>query len=94
MNVVAFPARDLCILCSLPGGDEDAARATAEEAERQRRIDESLRKREAEVQKELSGHLRDRDKERQQHKHDEAVLCFNALLADLVSETTCELLVW
>jgi transcription elongation regulator 1 len=37
------------------------------------------------VQKELSAHLRDRDKERQQHKHDEAVHCFNALLADLVS---------
>lgn len=44
-----------------------------------------MRKREEEVQRALAGHLRDRDKERMQHKHDEAVHNFNALLADLVS---------
>lgn len=59
--------------------------AEEEERERQRRIEESLRKREEEVQRALAGHLRDRDKERMQHKHDEAVHNFNALLADLVS---------
>lgn len=61
--------------------------AEEEERERQRRIEESLRKREEEVQRALAGHLRDRDKERMQHKHDEAVHNFNALLADLVSST-------
>ena len=61
------------------GGDGD------EEKEKQRRIEESLRKREEEVQRHLAGHLRDRDKERMQHKHDEAVHNFTALLADLVS---------
>jgi hypothetical protein len=40
------------------------------------------------VQRTLATHLRDRDKEREQHKHDEAVQHFNALLADLVSGTT------
>ncbi|KAK8726209.1 hypothetical protein OTU49_010422 [Cherax quadricarinatus] len=61
--------------------------AEEEERERQRRIEESLRKREEEVQRALAGHLRDRDKERMQHKHDEAVHNFNALLADLVRST-------
>lgn len=60
--------------------------AEEEERERQRRIEESLRKREEEVQRALAGHLRDRDKERMQHKHDEAVHNFNALLADLVGD--------
>lgn len=32
----------------------------------------------------MAVHLRDRDNEREQHKHDEAVHHFNALLADLV----------
>lgn len=30
-------------------------------------------------------HLKHRENEREQHKHDEAVVHFNALLADLVS---------
>jgi transcription elongation regulator 1 len=51
-------------------------------------MEASLREREKEVQRTLATHLRDRDKEREQHKHDEAVQHFNALLADLVSETT------
>lgn len=48
-------------------------------------MEASLREREKEVQRTLATHLRDRDKEREQHKHDEAVQHFNALLADLVS---------
>jgi hypothetical protein len=36
------------------------------------------------VQRTLATHLRDRDKERQHHRHTEAVQHFNALLADLV----------
>jgi len=52
--------------------------------EKQERIEASLRKREEEVKKSLSSSLRDRDKEREQHKKDEAVQLFNALLADLV----------
>ena len=46
---------------------EDRARREKEE-----RIAASLRKREAEVAKELSGHLHARDKEREQHRHAEA----------------------
>jgi F0F1-type ATP synthase assembly protein I len=51
-------------------------------------MEASLREREKEVQRTLATHLRDRDKEREQHKHDEAVQHFNALLADLVSGVT------
>lgn len=54
------------------------------EREKQERIEASLREREKEVQRTLSTHLRERDKEREQHKHDEAVQHFNALLTDLV----------
>merc|ERR1712117_577167 len=52
--------------------------------EREERIAASLKKREAEVARELSGHLHARDKERQQHRHTEAVTHFDALLADLI----------
>ena len=48
-------------------------------------MQESMRKREEEVKQSLSSSLRERDKEREQHKKDEAVQLFNALLADLVS---------
>ena len=44
-----------------------------------------MRKREEEVKQSLSTSLRERDKEREQHKKDEAIQLFNALLADLVS---------
>ena len=37
------------------------------------------------MQRTLSSSLRERDKEREQHKKDEAIQHFNALLADLVS---------
>ncbi|EEC01225.1 transcription elongation regulator, putative, partial [Ixodes scapularis] len=61
-------------------GDDEGSR----EREKQERIEASLREREKEVQRTLSTHLRERDKEREQHKHDEAVQHFNALLTDLV----------
>lgn len=52
--------------------------------EKQERVQESMRKREEEVKQSLSSSLRERDKEREQHKKDEAIQLFNALLADLV----------
>ncbi|KAL5022911.1 hypothetical protein ScPMuIL_002066 [Solemya velum] len=52
--------------------------------EKQERIEASLRKRQEEVHRSLSTSLRERDKEQQQHKKDEAIQVFNALLADLV----------
>lgn len=57
------------------------------EKEKQDRIDASIREREREVQRTLSTHLRERNKEREQHKHDEAMQHFSALLADLVRQT-------
>lgn len=54
------------------------------EKERQARAEVSMREREKEVQRTLATHMRDRDKEREQHKRDEAIQHFNALLADLV----------
>lgn len=52
--------------------------------EKQERIEASIRKREEEVQRSLSSSLREREKEREQHKKDEAIQLFNALLVDLV----------
>lgn len=49
------------------------------------RIEASLKEREKEVQRTMAVHLKHRENEREQHKHDEAVVHFNALLADLVS---------
>ncbi|KAJ9595283.1 hypothetical protein L9F63_027333, partial [Diploptera punctata] len=63
---------------------EDEREKEIRDKERQARMEASLREREKEVQRTLATHLRDRDKEREQHKHDEAVQHFNALLADLV----------
>ena len=53
--------------------------------ERVKRAEEAIRKREEEVKQTLAGSLSERDKEREIHKHDEAVQHFNALLVDLVS---------
>ena len=47
-------------------------------------ISSFLHCREEEVHKELSGHLHARDKERQQHRHHEAISNFQALLTDLI----------
>jgi transcription elongation regulator 1 len=59
-------------------------RLTKEKKDNEERVAASLRKREEEVQKELSGHLHARDKERQQHRHHEAISNFQALLTDLI----------
>jgi len=67
---------------------DDEREKEQKDKEKQARMEASLREREKEVQRTLATHLRDRDKEREQHKHDEAVQHFNALLADLVSGTT------
>jgi len=46
-----------------------------------------MKEREKEVKESLESSLRERDKERDQHKKDEAVQTFKALLADLVRIT-------
>ncbi|CAG0880231.1 unnamed protein product [Cyprideis torosa] len=67
-------------------GEEEEGHKEEEDKEREKRErqEASLREREKEVQRELAEHLRDRDKERQAHKHDEAVQGFKALLSDLI----------
>lgn len=52
--------------------------------QKQERIEASLREREREVARELTTHFRERDKEREHHKHAEAVEHFTAFLTDLV----------
>lgn len=64
--------------------EEEENDADKEKREREERAAASIRKREEEVQKELSGHLHARDKERQQHRHHEAISNFQALLTDLI----------
>ena len=64
--------------------EDDDRRDEKKEKEKQERIEASIRKREEEVQRSLSSSLRERDKEREQHKKDEAIQVFNALLVDLV----------
>ncbi|XP_070540573.1 transcription elongation regulator 1-like [Ptychodera flava] len=58
-----------------------------ENAERQKRIEASIREREREVQKTRSEQLKELDRERDQHKKDEATQHFKALLADLVRDS-------
>lgn len=65
----------------VPPLDDDRAK---ELKEKQARAEASMREREKEVQRTLATHMRDRDKEREQHKRDEAIQHFNALLSDLV----------
>lgn len=65
---------------TVPSDDERAK----ELKDKQARAEASLREREKEVQRTLATHMRDRDKEREQHKRDEAIQHFNALLSDLV----------
>lgn len=64
---------------------QDSDEEDRKEKEKQERIEASLRERKEEVQRSLSTSLRERDKEREQHRKDEAIQHFNALLADLVS---------
>ena len=64
--------------------DENLDPEERERRDKEERIAASLRKREEEVAKELSGHLHARDKEREQHRRSEAILAFQALLTDLI----------
>jgi len=66
--------------------DEPEVEEEREKREKEERIAASLKKREAEVARELSGHLHARDKEREQHRHHEAVSHFEALLVDLIRQ--------
>ncbi|XP_062483739.1 transcription elongation regulator 1 isoform X2 [Pezoporus occidentalis] len=54
------------------------------ELERQARIEASLREREREVQKARSEQTKEIDREREQHKREEAIQNFKALLSDMV----------
>ena len=45
------------------------------------------------MKKDLSSSLREREKEREQHKRDEAVQLFNALLVDLVGGCVLDVIV-
>ncbi|NXO78953.1 TCRG1 regulator, partial [Sitta europaea] len=54
------------------------------ELERQARIEGSLREREREVQKARSEQTKEIDREREQHKREEAIQNFKALLSDMV----------
>lgn len=68
-----------------PEKQKEELRDTKESKDsKEARIEASLKEREKEVQRTLAVHLKHRENEREQHKHDEAVVHFNALLADLV----------
>lgn len=55
------------------------------ELERQARIEASLREREREVQRARSEQTKEIDREREQHKREEAIQSFKALMSDMVS---------
>lgn len=57
--------------------------------ERQARIEASLREREREVQKARSEQTKEIDREREQHKREEAIQSFKALMSDMVSTFMC-----
>ncbi|XP_062392931.1 transcription elongation regulator 1 isoform X3 [Sardina pilchardus] len=57
------------------------------ELERQSRIEASLREREREVQKARSEQTKEIDREREQHKREEAIQHFKALMSDMVRNT-------
>lgn len=58
-----------------------------DDAERQKRIEASLREREKEVQRTRTEQQKELDRERDQYRKDEAQQHFNALLADLVRDS-------
>ncbi|KAG8184519.1 hypothetical protein JTE90_023533 [Oedothorax gibbosus] len=62
----------------------DAEDDASKERGKQERAEASIRERQKEVHRTLSSHLRERDKERELHKHDEAIQHFKALLTDLI----------
>lgn len=67
-------------MCGVKESDESERKAR----EKQARVEASMKEREKEVKESLENSLRERDKERDQHKKDEALQTFKALLADLV----------
>ncbi len=66
------------------GKDESVDDEEKEKRIREERIAASIKKREEEVARELSGHLHAREKEREQHRKTEAISAFQALLTDLI----------
>ena len=69
---------------------QDSDDEERKERQKRERIEASIKKREEEVQRTLSTSLRERDKEREQHKKDESIQHFKALLADLVCNIMCQ----
>ena len=69
-----------CTICFNQEADEIERKAR----EKQARVEASLKEREKEVKETLATSLRERDKERDQHKKEEAIQHFKALLVDMV----------
>ncbi|EMP40899.1 Transcription elongation regulator 1 [Chelonia mydas] len=65
-------------------GEKNLDSEKEKELERQARIEASLREREREVQKARSEQTKEIDREREQHKREEAIQNFKALLSDMV----------
>ncbi|XP_075712641.1 transcription elongation regulator 1 isoform X4 [Rhinoderma darwinii] len=65
-------------------GEKNLDTEKEKELERQARIEASLREREREVQKARSEQTKEIDREREQHKREEAIQNFKALLSDMV----------
>lgn len=70
---------------SLPALPQNVDAEKEKELERQARIEASLREREREVQKARSEQTKEIDREREQHKREEAIQSFKALMSDMVS---------
>lgn len=68
----------------LQDGDYEERSRKDRERDKKERQEASMREREKEVQKSLGETLRERDKEREQHRREEAMQQFKALLVDLV----------
>lgn len=77
LNAVVNEDNEISLLQNLDSEKE-------KELERQARIEASLREREREVQKARSEQTKEIDREREQHKREEAIQNFKALLSDMV----------
>jgi Flp pilus assembly protein TadB len=71
--------------CFLISNYKEADETEKKAREKQARVEASMKEREKEVKESLETSMRERDKERDQHKKDEAIQTFKALLVDLVS---------
>lgn len=74
----------LCIYPKLCSTLQNVDIEKERELERQARIEASLREREREVQKARSEQTKEIDREREQHKREEAIQHFKALMSDMV----------